>query len=58
MARLDPATFWRIHRGTVVNVDAVHSVRRGVSGRLELRLKQRPETLRVSSAYTHLFKHM
>ncbi len=56
--RLDPAVFWRIHRGTVVNVDAVHSVRRSVSGRLELRLKQRPETLRVSSAHAHLFKHM
>jgi DNA-binding LytR/AlgR family response regulator len=56
--RLDPSMFWRIHRGTVVNVDAVHSVRRSVSGRLELRLKHRPETLRVSSAHAHLFKHM
>jgi DNA-binding LytR/AlgR family response regulator len=56
--RLDPTTFWRIHRGTIVNVNAVHSVRRSMSGRLELRLKQRPETLRVSSANAHLFKHM
>jgi DNA-binding LytR/AlgR family response regulator len=58
VARLDPAVFWRIHRGTVVNVNAVQSVRRTLSGHLELRLKQRSETLRVSDAHTHLFKHM
>ena len=56
--RLDPAVFWRIHRSTVVNVTAVHSVRRTIAGRLELRLKQRAETLRVSSAQAHRFKHM
>jgi DNA-binding LytR/AlgR family response regulator len=56
--RLDPAVFWRVHRSTVVNVNAVHSVRRTVSGHLELRLKQRSEALRVSSAHAHLFKHM
>ncbi len=56
--RLDPAVFWRVHRSTVVNVNAVHSVRRTVAGHLELRLKQRSEALRVSSAHAHLFKHM
>jgi DNA-binding LytR/AlgR family response regulator len=56
--RLDPAVFWRVHRSTVVNVNAVHSVHRTVSGHLELRLKQRSEALRVSSAHAHLFKHM
>ena len=58
LARLDPAVFWQVHRSTVVNVNAVHSVRRTVAGHLELRLKQRSEALRVSSAYAHLFKHM
>jgi hypothetical protein len=37
---------------------AVHSVRRSITGHLDLKLKSRPETLRVSAAYTHLFKHM
>jgi len=58
LTRLDPAIFWQIHRSTVVNVNAVHSVRHTVSGHLELRLKQRSELLRVSSAHAHLFKHM
>jgi len=58
VARLDPNVFWRIHRGTVVNVNAVHSVRRTIAGHLELRLKQRSETLRVSAAHAHMFKHM
>jgi len=56
--RLDPATFWQIHRGVIVNINAVKSVRRALGGHLELRLKQRPETLRVSEANAHLFKHM
>ncbi len=56
--RLDPAVFWQIHRGVVVNINAIKSVRRAMAGHLELRLKQRPETVRVSAAYAHLFKHM
>ena len=56
--RLDPATFWQIHRGVIVNINAVKSVRRAMAGHLELRLKQRPETLRVSAANAHLFKQM
>jgi DNA-binding LytR/AlgR family response regulator len=56
--RLDPAVFWQIHRGVIVNINAVKSVRRMLAGHLELRLKQRPETLRVSAANAHLFKHM
>ena len=56
--RLDPAVFWQIHRGVIVNINAVKSVRRTLAGHLELRLKQRSETLRVSAANAHLFKHM
>ena len=58
LARLDPAVFWQIHRGVIVNINAVRSVRRAMAGHLELRLKQRSETLRVSAANAHLFKHM
>ena len=56
--RLDPAVFWQIHRGVIVNVNAVKSLRRTIAGHLELRMKQRTETLRVSAAYAHLFRHM
>ena len=56
--RLDPAMFWQIHRGVIVNMNAIKSVRRAMAGHLELRLKQRPETLRVSAANAHLFKQM
>jgi DNA-binding LytR/AlgR family response regulator len=56
--RLDPAMFWQIHRAVIVNIHAVKSVRRALAGHLELRLRRRTETLRVSAAYAHLFKHM
>ena len=56
--RLDPAMFWQIHRGVIVNINAVKSVRRALAGHLELKLKQRSETLRVSAANASLFKHM
>ena len=55
---LDPTMFWQIHRSTVVNVHAIDSVIRDERGNLTLRLKNRPETLAVSEAYTHLFKQM
>jgi DNA-binding LytR/AlgR family response regulator len=56
--RLDPAVFWQIHRGVIVNVNEVKSVGHPLPGRCELHLKQRPETLRVSAAYARRFKHM
>lgn len=56
--RLDRSVFWQIHRGVIVNINAVKSVRRALAGHLELRLKLRPETLRVSAANAHLFRHM
>jgi DNA-binding LytR/AlgR family response regulator len=55
---LDPTMFWQVHRSTVVNVHAIHSVTRDGRGTLTLRLKQRPEILPVSEAYSHLFRQM
>lgn len=55
---LDPAVFWQIHRGTVVDVNAIAWVRRDIGGHLRVRLKQRKETLSVSESYVHLFKSM
>jgi len=55
---LDPQIFWQIHRGTVVNVNAIAGVARDMGGRLRVKLKQRKETLAVSEPYYHLFKQM
>jgi DNA-binding LytR/AlgR family response regulator len=58
LAELDPARFWQIHRATIVNVDRIASVRRGLKDQAEISLRDRPETLVVSRAFTHLFKQM
>jgi DNA-binding LytR/AlgR family response regulator len=55
---LDPGTFWQIHRGTVVNVNAVAGLTRDIGGHLRVKLKQRKETLAVSDTYAHKFKQM
>ena len=57
VAELDPDVFRQIHRSTIVNINAVASLQRGL-GNPELRLKQRRETLTVSAPYVHLFKQM
>ena len=55
---LDPAKFWQVHRATIVNVDWIASVRRGLKDQAEISLKDCQETLVVSRAFTHLFKQM
>ena len=55
---LDPARFWQVHRATVVNVDAIAAVRRGLKDQAEISLKGSTETLVVSRNFTHLFKQM
>lgn len=55
---LDPLVFWQVHRSTIVNLHAIDSVIRDERGNLSLRLKNRPESLAVSEAHTHLFRQM
>jgi DNA-binding LytR/AlgR family response regulator len=55
---LDPQVFWRVHRGTLVNVNAIAGVTRDIGGHLRVKLKQRKETLAVSESYVHLFRQM
>jgi DNA-binding LytR/AlgR family response regulator len=55
---LDPQVFWQIHRGTLVNVNAIAGVTRDMGGHLRVKLKERKETLQVSEPYVHLFKSM
>ena len=58
LEELDPAKFWQIHRATIVNVDYIASVKRGLKDQAEIALKDHRETLVVSRAFTHLFKQM
>jgi len=58
LEELDPARFWQIHRATIVNVDRIAGVRRGLKDQAELSLRDHPKTLVVSRAFTHLFKQM
>jgi len=56
--QLDPARFWQIHRGTVVNIDCVTSAVNQSLGRVTLKLRHRDETLAVARQYAHLFRQM
>jgi DNA-binding LytR/AlgR family response regulator len=50
--------FWRIHRATIVNVNAIAGVSRDLAGHLIVKLKSRKETLPVSQPFAHLFRQM
>jgi DNA-binding LytR/AlgR family response regulator len=58
LEELDPEKFWQVHRATIVNVDAIAAVRRGMKDQAEIGLKGSSETLVVSRNFTHLFKQM
>ncbi|SFG02290.1 two component transcriptional regulator, LytTR family [Duganella sp. CF458] len=55
---LDPNEFWRIHRSTLVRVDAIAEVTRDLRGRQMVRVRNSPEELEVSRGNTHLFQQM
>jgi DNA-binding LytR/AlgR family response regulator len=56
--QLDPATFWQVHRSTVVNANAIAGLVRDRQGRLSIRLKHRSETLLVSEPHASRFRAM
>jgi DNA-binding LytR/AlgR family response regulator len=58
LEELDPDKFWQVHRATIVNVDHIESVKRGLKDQAEIALRGHGETLVVSRAFTHLFKQM
>ncbi len=58
LPQLDPARFCQIHRGTIVNMACVASATRDELGKMTVALRQRPEVLRVSLLYAHLFRPM
>jgi len=56
--QLDAETFWQVHRSAIVNMKFVTAARPGDNGRLQLSLRDRPETITVSRSYAHLFRQM
>ena len=56
--KLDPRSFWQIHRSYVVNLSAIQTIHRSFHGSFEVQLKQRLELLPVSEAYAHLFRQL
>lgn len=56
--QLDPDQFWRVHRGIIIRVDQIVSAKRDIRGRYTVALRDRPELLRTSQSYGHLFKQM
>jgi DNA-binding LytR/AlgR family response regulator len=55
---LDPDEFWRIHRSTLVRVDAIAAVTRDMRGRQMLKVHGMTEQLEVSRNHAHLFQQM
>lgn len=55
---LNPDEFWQIHRGAIVRVDQIDRVSRSLTGRHVVKLKDFPEPLTVSRAFSHFFKQM
>jgi len=55
---LDPEQFWQVHRSTLVNASAVAAVTRDFHGRMQIKLKERAETLLVAESYAHRFRQM
>jgi DNA-binding LytR/AlgR family response regulator len=58
LPQLDPAVFWQVHRGTVVQARAISTARREESGKVTLTLRGRSEKMTASRLYAHRFKGM
>lgn len=58
VADLDPERFWQVHRGTIVNVDAIASVLREDAEKQYVLIKGRPDRLPVSRQFFYLFRQM
>jgi DNA-binding LytR/AlgR family response regulator len=55
---LDPEKFWKIHRGTIVNVSSISKISKSMTGKYVVKINNYDEPLLVSRSYTHLFKQM
>jgi DNA-binding LytR/AlgR family response regulator len=58
LSELDPDQFWQVHRGTVVNLEAVAGILREDAERQFVLLRNRTERLPISRQFVHRFKQM
>ncbi|MBL8349124.1 MAG: response regulator transcription factor [Burkholderiaceae bacterium] len=58
LPQLDAQEFWQVHRSLVVRASAIATAQRDDSGKVYLKLRDRPERLTASRLYAHLFKGM
>jgi DNA-binding LytR/AlgR family response regulator len=58
LATLPSDAFWQVHRSVIVRANAIHRIERVEDGRLQLRIKGRPELLPVSNAFQYRFRPM
>jgi DNA-binding LytR/AlgR family response regulator len=56
LSGLDPERFWQIHRGTMVNVNAIVAAERVDAERLQVLVRGSSERLTVSRTFAHLFR--
>jgi DNA-binding LytR/AlgR family response regulator len=56
LSGLDRERFWQIHRGTLVNVNAIAAAERIDAERMQVLLRGSSEKLPVSRSFTHLFR--
>ena len=58
LPRLDAVRFCQVSRGCIVNLHHVGGACRDTAGKLTLTLRSRPDRLKVSPLYAHLFRQM
>lgn len=58
LEKLDPNQFRQIHRGAIVNVNAVRAITKDELGGLSLTLKNGGHALKVTRSFAHQFKTM
>lgn len=58
MAQLDPALFWQVHRGAIINARAIERVERRDDGELLVHLRGQPSAVPVSRTQRGRFKGM
>ncbi|MCG8641294.1 MAG: LytTR family DNA-binding domain-containing protein [Desulfobacterales bacterium] len=56
--RLDPKTFWRVHRNAIVNVDRIKVIKRSFTNQMVIGFDSTDGTIPVSRSYEHLFRQM
>jgi DNA-binding LytR/AlgR family response regulator len=58
LGELDAGQFWQVHRSVIVRAAAIERLERDADGHMQLRVRNRPDLLPVSSAFQYRFKAM